>query len=118
MYDFYAEIRDEKGLKDADIVKTTGISSSTLSEWKSKKHTPSVEKLKKIADALDVSISAIVYGKPDPNYCTAEETELLRVFRTLNRSGRATLASLMKTIAATPEYQNINTKKLSGSEIA
>lgn len=62
MYEYFERILKEKHLKPSDVSKGTGISSSTLSEWKSGKHTPSVEKIKKIADFLGVSTDSLLTG--------------------------------------------------------
>lgn len=55
MYELYAKIRDEKGLKDADVARLAGMSRASLSEWKSGKYSPKFGTLEKIADALGVS---------------------------------------------------------------
>ena len=34
MYEIYCELRDSKGVKDADVAKATGITKSTFSDWK------------------------------------------------------------------------------------
>lgn len=63
MYRNYEKIRKEKGLKNADISRMTGISNSTLSEWKSGKHSMKTESLIRIAECLGVSIEYLVTGK-------------------------------------------------------
>lgn len=64
MYEKYCNIRDKKGLKDADVAKATGISASTFSDWKSGRSQPKQEKLKKIASALGVSLDYLT-GQDD-----------------------------------------------------
>lgn len=66
MYDIYCQIRDSKGLKDADISKATGIPPSTFSDWKKGRSKPKSEKLQKIADFFEVSIDYLQTGK-EPN---------------------------------------------------
>lgn len=56
MYADYAKKRDEKGLRDADISRMADISKSTLSEWKAGRSNPKIDKLLRIASALDCSI--------------------------------------------------------------
>lgn len=55
MYEDYAKIRDSKGLRDSDVSKGTGISSSVFSDWKKKRYELKYDKLKKIADFFGVS---------------------------------------------------------------
>ena len=40
MYEIYQRILDEKGLKNADAARATGISNMTLSDWKRGKTVP------------------------------------------------------------------------------
>lgn len=63
MYEIYCKLRDERNLKDADIVRETGITKSTFSDWKSGRSKPKNEKLQKIADYFDVSIDYLMTGK-------------------------------------------------------
>lgn len=60
MYRKYAQIRDEKGLTDYRVAKSTGIPASTLSEWKNGRYTPKVDKIAKIAAFLGVDIGEII----------------------------------------------------------
>lgn len=62
MYKFYAQTRDKKGLKDADIARMASISRASLSEWKSGKFTPKYETFCRIADALGVSVEYLMTG--------------------------------------------------------
>lgn len=63
MYKRYCEIRDAKGLKDADVSRGTGITKSTFSEWKSGRSQPKTDKLQKIADFLEISLEYLMTGK-------------------------------------------------------
>lgn len=62
-YETYATIRDEKGLKDSDVCRMTGIKSPTITDWKKGRYTPKMDKLQKIADALGVSLDRIITGQ-------------------------------------------------------
>lgn len=63
MYTKYVEIRDAKGLKDADVSKQTGIQASTFSDWKSGRSKPKLEKLMKIAKVLECSLDELIEGE-------------------------------------------------------
>lgn len=56
MYKIYCKLRDKKKLRDSDIVRETGITKSTFSDWKSGRSNPKNDKLQKIADFFDVSL--------------------------------------------------------------
>ena len=63
MYEIYCKLRDEKGLKDSDVVKATGITKSTFSDWKSGRSKPKNDKLQKIADFFEVTIDFLMTGE-------------------------------------------------------
>lgn len=63
MYSIYQKLLDEKGLKNADVARATGISNMTLSDWKNGKSTPKQYKLMKIAEFLGVSLEYLMTGK-------------------------------------------------------
>lgn len=60
MYQNYAKLRDEKGLKDYDIAKLSGVATATLSCWKNGHYTPKIPKLRKIADVLGVTVDELI----------------------------------------------------------
>ncbi len=55
-YEEYSQFRDMKGMKDSDVAKKAGIGASTFSDWKSGRSLPKETKLRKIAEALGLSI--------------------------------------------------------------
>jgi len=60
MYAKYAELRDKKGVRDADIAKATDIPQSTLTDWKNGLYTPKVDKMIKLADYFGVSLDVFI----------------------------------------------------------
>ena len=65
MYEIYCKLRDSKGVKDSDVVKATGITKSTFSDWKSGRSKPKNDKLQKIADYYGVTIDYLMTGIED-----------------------------------------------------
>lgn len=63
MYEIYQRLLDEKGLKNSDVSRGTGISNMTLSDWKRGKTKPKMDKMKLIADFLNVSVDYLMTGK-------------------------------------------------------
>lgn len=63
-YKNYARIRDSMGVNDAWVAKESGVSPTTLTEWKKtldgNGYTPKIGKLKAIAEALKVSLAELV----------------------------------------------------------
>ena len=63
MYEVFAKLLKEKGLKAADVTRATGIKSPVFSEWKKGKSKPNTEKMIKIANFLGVSVEYLTTGK-------------------------------------------------------
>lgn len=63
MYEIYQRLLDEKGLKNSDVSRGTGISNMTLSDWKRGKTKPKMDKMKLIADFLNVSVDYLMTGE-------------------------------------------------------
>lgn len=77
MYEIFAKLLEEKGLKAADVTRATGIKSPVFSEWKKGKSRPNGDKMLKIANFLGVSVEYLMTGKePEGNgkYYFNEET--------------------------------------------
>lgn len=72
MYEIYCKLRDEHGVKDADVVRETGITKSTFSDWKNGRSKPKNDKLQKIADYFGVTLDYLTTGKEE----TIKETIL------------------------------------------
>ena len=87
MYNDYRMFRDFKGLTDYKVAKAAGINRSTFSDWKSGRSAPKLDKLRKIAEVLEVPVEFITgeetIGEP-LDTLTLEEQELLHLFRTLS----------------------------------
>lgn len=62
MYENYAEIRNQLGLRDADVCKRAGISPGTMSDWKNGRYNLKAEKLQKIAEVLGVTVDVLING--------------------------------------------------------
>lgn len=60
MYQKYAELRDKAGATDYEVAKNTGVSTSTLTNWKYGRYTPKADKIKKIADYFGVSLETLL----------------------------------------------------------
>ena len=50
MYKKYAELRDKRHVTDYEVAKQTGVSTSTLTNWKYGRYNPKIDKIKAIAD--------------------------------------------------------------------
>lgn len=83
MYEVYCKLRDLRGVKDADVVRATGITKSTFSDWKSGRSEPKKEKLQKIADFFDVSLDYLMTGEdsnPETPYYLNDDAKEMAQF--------------------------------------
>lgn len=60
MYDAFKKLMDERGLTSYRVSLDTGISQTTLSDWKNGRSKPKVDKLKILADYFGVSLETFV----------------------------------------------------------
>lgn len=67
MYEIFAKLLAAKGCSAYQVSKATGISQSTLSDWKNGKTTPKADKVKKIAEFFGVSERYLMTGSDEPN---------------------------------------------------
>lgn len=74
------QLRRDRGLSQRELAKRASVTNSTISLIEQNSVSPSVSSLKKILDALPVSISAFFAGdavaRPQPFYRAAEMTEI------------------------------------------
>lgn len=63
MYEIFVELLHKYGVTPYKISKETGISQTTLSNWKSGRSLPKVESMQKIADFFGVSLEYLLTGK-------------------------------------------------------
>lgn len=73
MYEIFDKLLKEKGISAYKVSKETGVSTSTLSNWKNGEYVPKANKLQKIADYLDVSLEFLMTGKEDVNCLYTDE---------------------------------------------
>ena len=60
MYSKYEKLLQERGLNSYKVSKATGISQTTLSNWKKGRSKPKVDKLLKIAEFLGCDIKDLI----------------------------------------------------------
>ena len=60
MYAKYAELRDKKGVRDADVARAINVSQAMFSEWKKDKYQPKVDKIIAIAEYFQVPLDVFI----------------------------------------------------------
>ena len=77
MYEIFSELLQRYGVTPYKVSKQTGVSQSTLSDWKRGISTPKQDKLQKIADYFGVSLEYLMTGEEkegSEKYYLNEET--------------------------------------------
>ena len=99
MYEVYRKLLDEKGLKNADVARATGISNMTLSDWKRGKSVPKSDKMRKIAEYLNVSVEYLLDDDsiPEPNF-SDEYTEIIELYSKLSDENKAAIMQIMRSL--------------------
>lgn len=65
MYEIFEQLLQKYGLSAYKVSKETGITQSTLSDWKRGRSTPKTENMKKIADYFGVTVDYLMTGKEE-----------------------------------------------------
>jgi len=110
MYEIFSDLLQANGVTPYKVSKATGVSQSTLSDWKRGISTPKQDKLQKIAGYFNVSLEYLTTGKnPEENqtYITEQEKRYLTYAKELINLGIEIddLKTLIETV------RNINIKK-------
>lgn len=65
MYEIFEHLLQKYGVTPYKVSKATGVSQSSLSDWKKGRVTPKSSTLKKIADFFGVTVDYLMTGKED-----------------------------------------------------
>lgn len=63
MYEIFEQLLQKYGVSAYKVAQATGVTQSTLSDWKRGRSTPKSENMKKLADYFGVSIDYLMTGK-------------------------------------------------------
>lgn len=100
----------EKGMTQKEFSDMTGITQSTISDWKRKKTNPSADKILLICDALDMSVYELLSGVENENYRqldyvivdkNSKEYLLLEAYNKLNDEKRNRLFGYLEALTET-----------------
>lgn len=73
-YEIFQRLCEKNGVKPADVAKATGISTATISSWKTGKYTPKEDKRRMIADFFNVPLEYLDTGEMPEQYYFNPET--------------------------------------------
>ena len=94
---------EEKGISQIEFAKRTGISQSTISDWRRKGTNPSADKIMTICEVLDISPYELLSGTENIKMKEYKQTDcividkqsneyaLVEMYQNLNRDARKRL---------------------------
>lgn len=78
MYEIFEQLLRKHNLSAYKVSKLTGVTQSTLSDWKRGRSTPKTDTLQKLADYFDVSVDYLMGGESDePNAIDKENNPIV-----------------------------------------
>lgn len=107
-YETYCDLRNAKGLKDVEVARKAGLPPSIFSEWKKGKSTPKIDKMEKIANALEMDYFEFIgpvgkfssYNPKTPKRqnikMDPEDMELIKLFHGATKDAQTSVITLLK----------------------
>jgi transcriptional regulator with XRE-family HTH domain len=91
--------REEKGLNQADLAEKTGFQASAVSHFESGRRAPSFDNLRKLADALAVSIDYLLGRENVPTGAGPVAERVFRNFERMTAEDQEDLAKIAAVLA-------------------
>ena len=86
MYEIFEQLLQKYGVTSYQVSKATGISQSTLSNWKSRRNLLRPDKAQKIADYFGVSLDYLMTGKEEQKEITLTQKDERDIARRLEET--------------------------------
>lgn len=108
----FAEIlrrtRQEKGLSQSHLAEKAGFQPSAISHFEAGRRSPSFDNMKRLADALNVTIDFLLGRQPEPQIAGPTAEGLFRNFEKMSAEDQVTISEFAKLLA------NKNKNRLEG----
>lgn len=87
MYEVFEQLLQKHGVSPYKVSKDTGVTQTSLSNWKTGKSTPTTKTLQRLADYFGVTLDYLMTGKEDPKEKSPELTarDEKDITKTLNK---------------------------------
>ncbi len=105
------EVLDEKGISQKELSKRTGISESTISDWKRKGKTPGIDKLILLCEKLNVDIYSLA-GIDYEYQLDDDEKLVIDIYRNTDPGSRKRLIAYIKSFENISSLPLINDNSL------
>ena len=109
------KILKERDISQSAFCRVTGLSCSTVSDWKTKNTNPSADKIMDICEALDITPEQLLtgngidddYTKPNDIKISINDRELLVEFHGLGKEQQKRVKAYLKTLKKLEDLENI-----------
>lgn len=92
----------QRKMKQSDLARMTGISTGLMSDYIGGRKVPSISKAVLMADALGISLDALVGREPQG---TAAQREVAAIAFQMNEEGQETLIRIARGMSNDPGYK-------------
>jgi transcriptional regulator with XRE-family HTH domain len=89
----------ERGLSQAELAAKCGFQPSAVSHFEAARRAPSFDNLRRLADALNVTIDYLLGRQPMPQMAGPKADQLFRNFEQMSADDQETLASMADILA-------------------
>ena len=98
--------RTDKGISQKDLAAMIGVAPSTYSQYESGTRSPDVIKIKKIAQALQVTGDYLLFGTDAPFREENEQSEYELLYEQLDEIDKAEIRGEMKQMLKADKYKS------------
>lgn len=97
--DLLRSAREKKGLTQSELATKAGFQPSAIAHFEAGRRTPSLDNLRRLADALAVTLDYLLGREPQPQSAGPAAEELLRHFAQISAKDQATVSDIAKMLA-------------------
>ena len=91
--------REGKGLTQGELAQKAGLQGSAISHFESGRRSPSFDNLRRLADALSVTIDFLLDRETEPKSAGPVAEQLFRDFGQMSANDQETIAQMAKMLA-------------------
>ena len=97
--DLLRKAREDKGLTQAELAQRGGLQPSAIAHFEAGRRSPSLDNLRRLADALSVSLDYLLGRETEPGSAGPVAEQLLRDFARIAAKDQDTVADFARMLA-------------------